>query len=178
MRFVHRHFLQVAHASIMRHLSIAFGVSCLLLCPPLLAQDNLADLYGVWRLTSFTAQIVGGNAPPTAVWGPNPRGYLIFMPNGRMMAHVSAPDRKPPKNDADSTALLKSMNAYTGTYTIEGDKWTTVVDQHHNEIYVGVPQVRYFKLDGDKLYVRVPEQPSALFPGKRTTAKLEFVRER
>lgn len=94
------------------------------------------------------------------------------------MAHVSAPDRKPPKNDADSTALLKSMNAYTGTYKIEGDKWTTLVDLHHNEIYTGVPQVRYFKLDGDKLYVRVPEIQSALFPGKRATATLEWVRER
>jgi hypothetical protein len=178
MKFVHRHFLQGARAAIMRHLSIAFGVSCLLLCQPALAQDNVTNLYGVWKLTSFTLQIVGEDAPPTAVWGPNAKGYLIFMPNGRMMAHVSAPDRKPPKNDADSTALLKSMNAYTGTYKIEGDKWTTIVDQHHNEIYTGVPQVRYFKLDGDRLTVRVPELPSALFPGKRTTATLEWVRER
>jgi hypothetical protein len=118
-----------------------------------------------------------GKCSADAVWGPNAKGYLIFVPSGRMMAHLSAPDRKPPKNDADSAALLKSMNAYTGTYKIEGDKWTTIVDLHHNEIYVGTPQVRYFKLDGDKLYVRVPEQPSALFPGKRIAATLEWVRE-
>jgi hypothetical protein len=178
MKFVHRHFLRAARAAITRYLSMVFGVSCLLLCQPALAQDNLANLYGVWKLTSFTAQIVGENAPPTAVWGPNPQGYLIFTPNGRVMVHVSAPDRKPSKNDADSTALLKSMNAYTGTYKIEGDKWTTVVDQHHSEIYTGLPQIRYIKLDGDKLTVRVPEQPSAIAPGKRATATLEWVRER
>src|SRR5262249_40054265 len=130
------------------------------------------------KLTSYTTQIVGENTPPFAVWGPNPKGYLILLPNGRMMALLSAPDRKPATNDAERAALLQSMGAYTGTYTIEGDKWTTMVDIHSNEIFIGHPQVRYFKVDGDKLYVTVPEQPSAVFPGKRTTATLEWVRER
>lgn len=44
MKFVHRHFMETARAAIMRHLSIAFGVSCLLLCQPVLAEDNLANL--------------------------------------------------------------------------------------------------------------------------------------
>jgi Lipocalin-like domain len=70
------------------------------------------------------------------------------------------------------------MNAYTGTYTIEGDKWTTMVDLHRNEIYIGTPQVRFFKVDDNELSVRVPEQPSAVYPGKMVTATLEWVRER
>ena len=95
-----------------------------------------------------------------------------------MMALLTASDRKPATNDAEGAALLKTMNAYTGRYTIDGDKWTTVVDVHHNEIYIGQPpQVRYFKVDGDKLTVKVPEQPSAVLPGKRVTATLEWERE-
>jgi hypothetical protein len=140
--------------------------------------DDKEKLYGVWKLTSFKLKIVGENESERDVWGPNPKGYLILMPNGRMMALVTAANRKPPTNDADSAMLQKTMSAYTGKYTIEGDKWTTVVDLHHNEIWVGQPpQVRYFKVEGNKLTVRVPEQPSGLFPGKRITSTLEWVRE-
>src|SRR5207244_4427812 len=120
---------------IMRHLNIAFAVCSLLLSQPILAQDNAAKLHGAWKLTSWKTQIVGESTPPVEVWGPNPKGYLIFLPNGRMIAYTSAPGRKPPINDAESAALLRTMNAYTGKYTIEGDKWTTIVDLHHNEIY-------------------------------------------
>jgi Lipocalin-like domain len=160
------------------HVAVASSIACLFLCPPVLAQDNAAKLYGSWKLISVTQQIVGENGPPVEPYGPNPKGYLILLPNGRMMAHLGAPDRKPAESDADRAALLQSMNAYTGTYTVEGDKWTTIVDLAHNEIFKGQPQVRYFKVDGDKLFIRVPEQPSATFPGKRSTASLEWVRER
>ena len=70
------------------------------------------------------------------------------------------------------------MTAYTGTYIVEGDKWTTTVDISHNEILKGEPQVRYFKVEGDKLYISTREQLSSIFPGKRVTSTLEWVRER
>jgi Lipocalin-like domain len=70
------------------------------------------------------------------------------------------------------------MIAYAGTYTIDGDRWITISDLSHNEIYIGTPQVRFFKVEGDKLSIRVPEQPSAAFPGKMVTGTLEWVRER
>ena len=94
-----------------------------------------------------------------------------------MISLITAPDRKPPKNDADSAALLKTMNAYTGKYVVEKDKWTTTVDLSHNEIYIGNPQVRYFNVEKNKLTVRVPEQASAVYPGKRVMATLEWIRE-
>jgi len=37
--------------------------------------------------------------------------------------------------------------------------------------------VRRFKIEGNKLIVKVPEQPSAIYPGKRVTASLEWIRE-
>jgi hypothetical protein len=41
-----------------------------------------------------------------------------------------------------------------------------------NEIYTGAnqTQVRFFKLDGDKLSIRSPEIASAALPGKRVVA--------
>ena len=157
--------------------TLAATIGCLILSQPVLAQDNAAKLYGSWKLISWVAQIVGEKSPPMEPFGPKPKGRLILMPDGHMMALLSTPDRKPAQNDAERAALLQSMVAYTGTYTIEGDKWTTIVDQSHNVTLMLQPQVRYFKVDGDKLYIRVPEGPTALFPGKRMTSTLEWVRE-
>jgi hypothetical protein len=36
----------------------------------------------------------------------------------------------------ESAALLRTMIAYTGTYTIDGDRWITIPDLSHNEIMI------------------------------------------
>jgi len=103
---------------------------------PLHADDDSAKkLHGIWRVTSLKLQIVGDDSPPRDVFGSNPKGYLIFTPEGRMAAVISAADRKPPATDADNIALMKSVIAYTGKYTVEGDRWVTKVDVSWNEIY-------------------------------------------
>jgi hypothetical protein len=145
---------------------------------PLHAEDDAAKkLHGVWRVTSFKAQIVGADTAPRDLLGSNPKGYLIFTPEGRMAAVISAADRKPPSTDADSLALTKSVIAYTGKYVVEGDKWVTKVDVSWNEILNAQDQVRFFKLEGERLTVRTPEQPSGLFPGKKTVSTLTLERE-
>ena len=42
----------------------------------------------------------------------------------------------------------------------------------------GRSQIRYFKMEGDKLVIRSPEQASVLTPGKRVTTTLTWERER
>ena len=78
----------------------------------------------------------------------------------------------------DSAALLKSLMVYTGKYTIDGDKLTTDVDLSWNEILTGTSQVRFFKLEGDKLSIRTAEQASAVYPGKKVVGTLTWERER
>jgi hypothetical protein len=83
--------------------------------------------------------------------------------------------RSPPfrnGNDADSAALLKSLMVRTGKFTIDGDKLTTDVDLSWNEILTGTSQVRFFKLEGDKLSIRTAEQASAVYPGKKVVGTL------
>ena len=146
---------------------------------PLHADDDAArKLHGIWRVTSLKLQIVGDDSPPRDVFGSNPKGYLIFTPEGRMAAVISAADRKPPAIDADNIALMKSVIAYTGKYTVEGDRWVTKVDVSWNEIYNVQDQVRFFKLEGERLTVRTAEQASGLLPGKKTVAILTMERER
>ena len=78
---------------------------------------------------------------------------------------LTSADRKPATNDAESAALLRTMIAYTGRYTIEGDKFVIMPDVSWNEVYTGHEQVRYYKVDGDKLFLTTPEQPSGVLAG-------------
>jgi hypothetical protein len=77
------------------------------------ADEDVAKLHGVWRVTSFKAQIVCDDTSPRGLLGSNPKGYLIFTPEGRMTAMISASDRTPALTEADSLALMKSVIAYT-----------------------------------------------------------------
>jgi hypothetical protein len=72
---------------------------------------------------------------------------------------------------------MKSFSAYTGKYTVEDDKWTTKVDVSWNEVYNSQDQVRFFKLEGDLLSVRTPEQSEVLH-GKKVVFTLTLARER
>jgi hypothetical protein len=114
--------------------------------------DDGAKVVGIWKIVSWESefQATGEREP---VMGESPTGYIIFTPEGRMMTVITGEGRKQPKTDQDRADLLKSMFAYTGTYRLEGDKWITKVDVAWNPAWVGTEQVRFFKVDGDRLRV-------------------------
>ena len=64
--------------------------------------------------------------------------------------------RKPAKTDQERAELLNTLVAYSGTYGLEGDKWTTNVEVAWNPEWVGTKQVRSFQLDGERLIVLTP----------------------
>jgi hypothetical protein len=140
------------------------------------AQDKAKQLAGSWKLTSWTIQIIGGDI--TEPFGHNPKGRALITPDGYAAFVIAAANRKPAANDADSAALLKTLMVYTGPFTIEGDKFTTKVDISWNEFLTGQDQVRFFKLEGDKLTIRTAEQTSAVYPGKKVVGTLSWERER
>jgi hypothetical protein len=160
----------------LRLVAFAIAAFCCLQPELVLSQDATRQLAGSWKLNSWTIQIVGENA--TEPFGPNPKGRAVFTPDGFSAFMIARPDRKPGTSDADSAALLKSLMVYTGKFTIDGDKLTTNVDLSWNEIFTGTAQVRFFKLEGDKLSIRTAEQASAVFPGKKVVGTLTWERER
>ena len=123
----------------------------LIMVQPSFADDG-AKIVGIWKIVSWESefQATGEREP---VLGKNPTGYLIFSPEGRMMAVITGEGRKPPKTDQDRADLLKSMFAYTGMYRLEGDKFITKVDVSWNPAWVGTEQTRFFKLDGNRLQI-------------------------
>src|SRR5438874_826636 len=117
-----------------------------------LAQNAARQLAGSWKLTSWTIQVIGGDA--TEPFGPRPKGRALITQDGHAAFVIAAANRKPAANDAESAALLTTLMVYTGPFTIEGHKFTTKVDISWNELLTGQDHVRFFKLDGDKLTIR------------------------
>lgn len=160
----------------MRISVFVLAVYCYLQPGLALAEDIVKQLAGSWKLTSWTIQIIGGEAKEP--FGPNPKGRAAFTPDGYVTFFIVAANRKPAANNEESAALLKSLMAYGGKFTIDGDKFVTKVDMSWNELFTGQDQVRFFKLDGDKLTIRTAEQVSAVYPGKKVVGTLSWERER
>jgi hypothetical protein len=103
------------------------ALTCCLLAVQAVVADDRAKLMGNWKLTSWVQEFQdGGEQRPE--YGKRPLGYLVFTPEGRMMALLEGEGRKSPSNDQERAALFRSMIAYTGKYYLDGDKWTTRVD--------------------------------------------------
>jgi hypothetical protein len=81
------------------------------------------------------------------------------------MTVIEGEGRKVANTDEERSALLRTMFAYTGTYRLEDDKWVTKVDVSWNPAWNGTDQVRFYKLDGDRLQVTTAWAPSANLPG-------------
>jgi Lipocalin-like domain len=139
-------------------------------------DDDADSLVGVWKLQSFSLQARGEE--PSEIFGSQPKGYLIFTPEGRMMTVITRADRKPARTVPEQAALLQSMVAYTGRYTVERNRIITRPDVSWNEIYAGTEQIRYYSVTGDTLTLRTAEQPSGVLPGKWIVATLTYERER
>ncbi len=128
-------------------------------------------VHGVWSLVSYTVEVndSGETFPPM---GDKPSGYVIFTPEGRLAFTLSAEGRQPAESIEDSAGLLSSMIAYTGTYTLDGDRWITKVDVAWNPEWVGTEQTRYFRIDDDKLTVTTPLARDAELARKRLTRSI------
>jgi lipocalin-like protein len=132
------------------------------------ADENTKSPVGIWKLTSWTARVVG-ETEDKEPFGPKPKGRLVLTADGYWSVIITEANRHPAKTEEEKVALFDSVLAYSGKYTIEGDKITIQVDMSGNEIFTGTNQVqtRFFKLDGEKLIVRTPEISSSALPEKK-----------
>ncbi len=117
--------------------------------PPCFADDR-APIVGIWRLVSFEReyQAMGEREYPR---GKAPTGYILFLAEGRMAVVITDEGRKAPTTDQDRAGLFNSVVAYTGLYSVDGDKWITKVDVSANPALVGTEQIRSFRVTGNRL---------------------------
>ena len=69
------------------------------------------------------------------------------------------------------------MLAYSGKYRTEGNKIVIKVDIAADEFWNGTEQVRYFRLEGDRLHIEAAPQPYANFGGKVMRGILIWARD-
>jgi hypothetical protein len=150
----------------------------LLLTPVAFADDAAKQLIGTWKLTAWTLQVIGEDTREP--FGPNPKGRLVLTPEGHWMVIITGANRHPAKSTDAKAALLDSVLAYSGKYTIAGDKITITIDMSSNEVFTGANRVqtRFFKFDGDNLTIQTGEIASAALPGKKVIGTNIFERER
>ena len=131
---------------------------------PSLAADP-QSVVGTWKVVSFEAvSPTTGEREPAR--GEHPSGYTIFTPDGRMSVLITNEGRKAPGTDQDRANLFQSMVAYTGTYRVEGNTWTTKVDVAANPALVGTEQARSFRMEGNQLEESTDLMPWAIHPEK------------
>lgn len=132
-------------------------------------------MLGIWKLETFDVEFQDSGERRTP-FGLSPNGYIIFTPEGRMMALLTPEGRKPPQTDPERAEAFKSMYAYSGTYRFEGDRWITKVDTSWNEAWTGTDQVRYYRFEGEKLVVTSAWAASPNFDGRRVRGILTWVK--
>ena len=76
-----------------RLIAIAVAACCYFQPGLALAQDVAKQLSGSWKLTSWTIQVIDGEAAQP--FGPNPKGRAVFTPDGFSAFMIARPDRKP-----------------------------------------------------------------------------------
>jgi hypothetical protein len=156
---------------------LRFFIALSLLFPCASAWADASKLVGVWKLNSFVTEYMQTKERRN-VYGANPKGYLIVTPE-RFTAIITGEGRKPPQTDEDRISSFRTMFAYTGPYRIEGNKLTTKVEVAWNEAWTGTDQTRFFRLEGDKLFIETDIAPATNFPERGMARSiLEFERSK
>ena len=161
----------------LRLFALALAACCYLQPENALAQDAAKQLVGTWKLTSVLTKFDrGGTVEP---FGPNPKGRLVLTSDGHWIIIITRANRGPAKNSDEKAALLDSMLAYSGKYTIDGDRITNRIDMSWNEIFTGALQIqtRFFSVAGDKLVLRTGLIASSIRPGQKAESILTWERE-
>lgn len=121
-------------------------------------------LEGTWSLSSYDVQSQADMKMIPAM-GKTPSGRVIFTPNHKIDFVLTGSDRKAAHSDADKTALLNSLVAYTGTWTEKDGEWCTHVETAWNPEWNGTEQCRKFEVDGNSIHVFTPWRQMPNWPG-------------
>lgn len=134
------------------------------------------ELAGAWKLVSAVMEDVDtGEQNP--VWGEHPNGYIVLTPAGRWIVVQTAQGRTAPRNDEERAAAFRTMLAYSGKFRVEGNRIIISVDIAWDESWNGTEQVRFYRVEGDKLCIEAAPQPYANFGGRVMRGILVWARE-
>jgi Lipocalin-like domain len=135
-------------------------------------------LIGTWKMISWKREIVATGEQIDAL-GPAPLGFINYGADGRFYALVVGRDRPSPAtlppSDHEKLMLFNSMLAYAGTYTLDDEKAVHHVDVSWNQAWSGTDQVRFYKLNGNRLTI-TGAQAKDPHTGQEIVFRIEFER--
>jgi Lipocalin-like domain len=140
--------------------------------------DPLA-IVGTWQITSHSLEWL--DTKEIAHPFNRPTGYLQYSPGGHMVTFLAAGDLRQPAvaaryTDAEQLDFYNGIiAAYTGTYTIDGNKMIHHVLTAWRPTWIGTDQIRYFKIDGKNLTIKSAPITST-DNGRDLVATLTFVK--
>ncbi|MDB5534689.1 MAG: hypothetical protein JWO28_3004 [Hyphomicrobiales bacterium] len=139
-------------------------------------MSDAGQLIGTWKQLSGVVEEVGTGVSRSNL-STAPSGFITFSADGRIVNLTVDSSRKKPQSNpptaAEAEALFRSLIAYAGTYEVDGNKVTYQLDVSWNELWTGTEQVRYWRIEGDKLHVSTPEIVNPL-TGKKSIHRLVF----
>jgi hypothetical protein len=138
------------------------------------------ELYGTWRQLSGTlVEVESGLAKDGLSSAPN--GHVSFSPDGRIMLLSIDTTRPRPATSvptaAEAEALFRSMIAYAGWFSVEGNRIFYDLDASWNESWTGTRQERYWEIREGRLIVSTPEIVNPI-TGKLSVHRLTFEKVR
>lgn len=120
------------------------------------------SIVGTWKLLSCETRTTDGRVFQPL--GPDPTGYIVYTENGFMSVAIMKADR--PKFRAgdiaggtaeEKIAAANSYISYCGSYRLEDHKVVHHVDVSFFPNWVGIDQVRFVELEGDRLTLSTPQ---------------------
>jgi hypothetical protein len=105
------------------------------------------------------------------------RTAISDSPAGRFFAFATADGRKPAQMPEEQAAAFRSMIAYTGKWRLEGEKFITKVDVAWNPAWVGTEQVRFWRLEENRLLITTAPLPNPNAAGSMMIGTLVWEKE-
>jgi Lipocalin-like domain len=120
-------------------------------------------LVGTYELVSWTRKVLDTGEVLDA-FGKNPKGFIVYGKDGRMMAIIVGNERPKAESvgkitDQQRADLFRTMLAYGGTYKFDGIKVEHHLDISWNEVWTGTTVVRDVIKDGNKVVLTTKPAP-------------------
>ena len=133
---------------------------------------SVEELYGTWRLISWTRRLVDTGATVEA-FGRAPRALLHYGRDGHVFWVMTKENRAKPSDltklsDSQRAELYDTLVAYAGTFTFDGKAATHQVEVSWNEVWTGTAQVRNLRFEGNRLIMTTNPQPGV--DGRRSSS--------
>lgn len=148
-------------SSFMKTLLIIFLLSASVVSQ---SSPTVSQLVGTWQIVSIEDTMKDGTVGPSAQFGPHPKGFLMYAPDGHMCATLVNGDRPAWKDpakatDAEKISYYDTFISYCGTFRLDSAASTVT---HYPSVawtpgYVGSTQPRPFKLGDNHLIITVTQ---------------------